>query len=245
MGYATMISELAFIREYNTFWQKLLPGADYYIKIINSVLIENIFTPLTIEEEPTRRVLTNNISFALFELLIKNEFSINEVKTFDFTSNYSIKLMNKEKAKLSSIRLESALTTELTQTEITIITELSARLYNYYKSKQNVIVHPLFKGCGILNAAEGDVFYNSTLSEVKAGQSKFKIKDLRQIYTYLALNFADKNNLKISEVELFNPRRGEYWQENLEELSNKLAACSTIQILNEIILYISDEYKSL
>ena len=240
-----MISELTFIKENNTFWQNLLPGSDQYIRLVNSVILSEVYKPLEIEESPERRVLTNNISFALFRMLIRNELKVEELADFDYNTDSAKKIISKEIFKLSSIRLREQLVLEINSEEKLVIEKLSKRLYDYYSNKEQVVVHPYFEGCGFLNAAEGDVLYNSTLSEVKSGNSKFKIRDLRQLFTYLALNFANKTKFNITHIELFNPRRGEQWIDNVEDLAYKLAACSLQDLLNEIIIFISDEFKSI
>ncbi|MFA7359402.1 MAG: hypothetical protein WC139_00040 [Candidatus Kapaibacterium sp.] len=241
-----MISELTFIREYSSFWEKIFPGADFYIRGINSVLSKKYIDKLSISEDDTnRRALVNNVAFCLFDLLIKKSIKLDKLDTVNFESKKMIRLIELERYKLSNSRFGDILTSEISVSEKPVIIELSKRLFNYYSKKPHIIISPRFKGVGILNSVEGDVAYDNTLSEVKAGGKNFKIQDLRQLYIYLALNYISTKKIDFTRIELFNPRTGMLWSEEIENVSSNLSGTSTAEILNDIIFYISEEFKSL
>lgn len=111
------------------------------------------------------------------------------------------------------------------------------------QKKSRLKVRPLFPGCGILNSAEGDIFYSGTLVEIKAGQRNFSILDIRQLYISLALNqFYNRYNILF--IELFNPRTGLLWRENKEIVSQNISGNSTIEIITEIINHVTSETNS-
>jgi hypothetical protein len=241
-----MISELTFIREYTSFWDKLFPSSKHYILAINSVLSTEVFEELSISEEDTkRRALVNNVAFSLFNLLNQKSIIISELDKLNFESQDMLSIVEVERKRLGNSRFEDKLAANLDESEQKVIIALSERLFEYYSRKSNVIVNPYFKGIGLLNSAEGDIFYENTLSEVKAGSGKFKTQDLRQLYTYLALNYNSVNRRNIEIIELFNPRTGIVWEGNIDDVSQNLSGMSTEEILNEIIFYISEEFKSI
>lgn len=97
---------------------------------------------------------------------------------------------------------------------------------------------PPFAGCGIIDACEGDIYFDDTLFEIKAGDRNFRSIDLRQILTYAALNYSQSKR-KIDSVGLFNPRLGISFCMGLEELCLEVSGHSASHTLSEIIRAIS------
>ncbi len=98
-----MISELVFIRSYNTFWNSLFPGGDDYVRLINSILSVKFENPLTIDDIPNRRALVNGISFSLFELVINNEMTALNIDNLSVDNPKLNKLILIEKKALSNL----------------------------------------------------------------------------------------------------------------------------------------------
>jgi hypothetical protein len=98
---------------------------------------------------------------------------------------------------------------------------------------------PRFLGCGWLSECEGDVLGGDALYEFKAGVRAFRMVDFRQLLVYCALNFASKTH-SIRDVCLMNPRHGVYYGEAIEDLCQALAARSSIDVLGEIVEYVSE-----
>jgi hypothetical protein len=239
-----MISELAFIRSYNTFWKSLFPGGDDYVRLINSALGEKFDKPLEFKDIPNRRALINGISFSLFELNTLNEIKYNEIDKLTSDSSLLKKILLKEKKTLSNLRFGEKLSSKINDEELKVIKSISKRLIEQYSKKHQLKVRPKFKGCGIIFEANGDIVYSSTLSEVKAGDRNFNIQDIRQLYVYLALNHQSKE-FSITQIELCNPRTGMIWREYIDVVSDNIAGASTIEVYNEIINFISNDNRSL
>jgi hypothetical protein len=239
-----MISELAFIRSYNTFWKSLFPGGDDYVRLINSALGVKFDKPLAFNDIPNRRALINGISFSLFELNTLNEIKYNEIDKLTSDSSLLKKILLKEKKTLSNLRFGEKLSSKINDEELKVIKSISKRLIEQYSKKHQLKVRPKFKGCGIIFEANGDIVYSSTLSEVKAGDRNFNIQDIRQLYVYLALNHQSKE-FNITQIELCNPRTGVIWREYIDVVSDNIAGSSTIEVYNEIINFISNDNRSL
>lgn len=239
-----MISELAFIRSYNTFWKTLFPGGEDYIRLINSALGERFDRALEVNDIPNRRALINSIAFSLFELHSRNELDFKDIDKMTSENPMLKKILLKEKKALSNLRFGEKLSTKISETELIVIKSLSKRLITKYFKKGNLHLRPTFKGCGIIYEANGDLIYGSTLSEIKAGDRNFNIQDIRQLFVYLALNHQSKE-YKINQIELCNPRTGLIWREYVDIVSENIAGSSSIEIYNEIINFISNFNRSI
>lgn len=239
-----MISELTFIRSYNTFWNSLFPGGDDYIRLINSALVERFDKPLNFDDIPNRRALINGVSFSLFESVVTNKVKITDINGLATDDKLLKKLITREKMSLSNLAYGVRLSSTINEEELKVIKSISKRLIQQYFKKQSLKMRPAFKGCGVLFEATGDVVYADTLSEIKSGDRNFNIQDLRQLFVYLALNH-QSNDLQISRVELCNPRTGVIWREDIDTVSENIAGSSTIEVYNEIINFISNNNRSI
>lgn len=239
-----MISELSFIRTYNTYWKSLFPGGEDYIRLINSALGDSFATQIKIEDKPFRRALINNISFSFFEMVTNKEISIQELDKLTLETKSLKSSVTKETKSLSNLRFGDKLSSKLSDDELTIVKTIAKRLVTQYSTKSKIIVRPKFQGCGILFEANGDIHYQNTLVEIKAGQRNFSIQDLRQIYIYGAMNHPTKK-YEINQIELCNPRTGILWKEYIDVVSENIAGASTVEIFKEIITFISADNRSL
>lgn len=76
----------------------------------------------------------------------------------------------------------------------------------------------------------------------------FKGTDLQQLLVYGALNYIQGRGGQTKEIkkfQLFNPRLGFLWEADVEEVAQNLGGCSSTDIYNEIINFISSDYRSL
>lgn len=239
-----MISELAFIRSYNTFWKSLFPGGEDYVRLINSALGEKFEKPLTFDDIPSRRALINGISFSLFEMQSLGEIRTNEIDKLSVGHATLKKVLLKEKKSLSNLKFGEKISSKINDEELKVIKSISSRLIEQYSKKHQLKIRPKFRGCGIIFEANGDIVYSSTLSEIKAGDRNFNIQDIRQLYVYLALNHQSKD-FKLTQIELCNPRTGVIWREYIDVVSDNIAGSSTIEVYNEVINFISNDNRSL
>ena len=89
-----------------------------------------------------------------------------------------------------------------------------------------------------LHRVQGDGLGETTLYEVKCGQSRVRGKDLKQVLCYLALNYASRM-YSIEEVAVLNPRRGIVLRSTVESLCRNIAGTSAAELLGDIVAYVS------
>ncbi|MBI2265693.1 MAG: hypothetical protein HYU64_11050, partial [Armatimonadetes bacterium] len=102
---------------------------------------------------------------------------------------------------------------------------------------------PLLKGCGQLDACRADVIYKNKLVEVKAGDRHFRITDLRQIITYLALNFCSKQ-FQLANIALVNPRTGKAFECSIDTLVEACSGRKPVDVFSDIVDFVSTEVVS-
>ncbi|MFY0626167.1 MAG: hypothetical protein JXR07_07730 [Reichenbachiella sp.] len=230
-----MISELFFIKTYNSFWNQLLNSAEDYIKSINAAGLEEVSEVIRDDDQPSRRILVNNVATRIFQLGIEK----NILPSLLVSDNkIDLELVSEEqKERLLNLRFGSKLSSTLKSVEKGILLKMADGLFSHYFDKGNLQLNPRFNGCGMLFPSNGDLIYDRTLVEIKAGERNFKSIDLRQLYTYMAVSYADTKTI-YDKIELFNPRNGVVWTEEVDEVSNSISGYSTIELLDEIIKFL-------
>ena len=241
-----MITELTFARSYSNFWEDIFPGAYHFIRLLNKgAYTERVHLPIEIEDIPRRRALINNIAFELFNKNWSKEIDNKTIASLTLDNSILQAIETKEKEYLTKRKLGENLELAVSDNELKIIKEMAKRLNNEYKTN-SVVVYPEFKGAGLLFNTQGDVYYNETLVEIKArGDRSFSILDIRQLFIYGALNYLNNNEYTITNFELFNPRVGIYWHDTVENIAYELSNTSSVDIYNEIINYLTNNYSSL
>lgn len=229
-----MISEATFSRSYNSLWNSLAPTADLFVRQINSRLYDRIFPPLKSLVEPARRGLINEIAFEFFceTASRKNLSSSVQLGDTDFAtaSNNAWQLVGRAPGMQG--------TAELTEIERDEVTEIARRLAHFFEYSGAVIPKPIFSGCGFIDRCSGDLIVREQLVEVKSGERPFRLIDLRQVLTYLALNLAG-NAYFLTGVMLLNPRMGTSVRLSVDELCHEISGKRAVELLTAIIEAIS------
>jgi len=89
-----------------------------------------------------------------------------------------------------------------------------------------------------MESCQGDIFYNETLVEIKAGERGILSSDIKQIITYCALNWLSNHPKKIINVEFYNPRQGILWVSELEELIMSVSNLPIEDLFDQIGKYL-------
>jgi hypothetical protein len=237
-----MISEVTFSKKFTAFWNQILPNSKNYIRLINAGLIERVYEPFTPARRKSNIALINVLSFELVKAVVIRKISIDDVSKQGFFRSEEYKLIFDSSMKfLSRFSYGNDVELPLEHDEINEILALYKAIYTRYVANSTIItVEPEFSGCGFINQANGDIACDETLIELKSGERNFSVMDLRQILTYCTLNHFMNPAFRIEKIELFNPRMGIAYSEDIESFCQNLSALSSRELFSEIQKFITD-----
>jgi hypothetical protein len=230
-----MITEKRFASSHHGFWRELLPMSEHYIRSTNLAL-GRAFIPFSGTSPTSLHGVVNELGFRLFararregiDLRALDEDTIVQEQTaaIQFISNF-------RQHGRGPLRPPGA-------TDIQDAIVLATRTENFFREATEgpVTVSPTFPGCGWLSECNGDVLCNGVLYEIKSGERTFRALDVKQVLVYCALNYAAKH-FEIDEICLFNPREGVHFSESLNTLCQAMAGQSAVEVLGEIVEYVS------
>ncbi len=204
-----MISELDFARKHSSFWKKSFPFISRVVRKLN-LQKERYCEHIVSKVDSGRRALVNETGFRLYEYQINNNlFDLVEISNDDLEK---IKSRCLEYIARLQGKVRYATLGEFTKEELKEAYQIAYSIYAYfedYEDRDSLIVSPSFQGCGLLNSCYGDVYCNSTIYEIKAGERDFKGDDVKQLLIYCTLANLQKLH-HIKNIGLLNPRSGEY-----------------------------------
>ncbi len=237
-----MISESTFSKKFTSFWNEILPNSKNYVRLINGGLLEPVYEPFDTADRKNNTALVNVLAFSMLrELCNKNQTLAQLTNNKYFKSQGFEILLEKDLAYLSKFSYGTECSLPLSVKEIQQVSQLFRQMYiRYVANNSNVIVDPNFDGCGFINESFGDIISDSTLVEIKSGERRFNLTDLRQLLIYLVLNHYSKQSVKINYVELFNPRMGIAFKEDVESFCLNLSALNSQELFSEIQKFVVD-----
>lgn len=235
MGDSSLITEKRFASSHHDFWHDLLPMGEHYIRTAN-LNFTRYCSPLAAISPPLNGVISE-LAFRLFVYSITHSVALENISSSIVTAeadNAVTFIRRFRQYGRTPVRPPQAL-------EANEALQLARRVQFFFSTRAAgpLTCKPAFQGCGWLNECEGDVLGGNTLYEIKAADRLFRMLDVRQLLTYSALNYAAKK-YEIDAISLVNPREGIYVTENLNALCQAVAGRSSIEVLGEIIEYISD-----
>ncbi|MEM9546273.1 MAG: hypothetical protein AAGA77_09870 [Bacteroidota bacterium] len=258
-----MISEKKFIAQYKNFWNEIFPGLNNYIRKINRRNVSNDENgdKSVLEEEGELSIqintdligFVNDIAFAFFDSEINGK-KLRITKKSVIQEYEKIKRLHKYRYFRNPDKDGSSIADE-----IQLIRKIKERLIKKYAEHQPFVA-PNFYGCGFQNEVFGDIIYKETLVEVKARGNKsekgisagFLSRDIIQLFIYAALYFSEQREERIEprfgqllNFELYNPRIGCTWHENIDIVAENISGGSSTDIFDEIIRFLSYTTTSL
>lgn len=226
---SSMISEQHFSSSFTSVWHKITPLADTYWRREN-LKIKRELSPVENRADPKLRGFINELAFETFKnskslgLLPRKELIIPVAKdSVDKIADYIFRITGEEDSITRSLDNNS-------QAEVFGLTQ---NLMLFFPQTQNITFRPKFSGCGIVSACEGDLIYEDCLYEIKAGDRKFRVSDIKQLLTYSSLAFLN-GTLNFSKVGLFNPRNGYHWERTIDQLCIELSGMRESDVLSGI-----------
>ncbi|TNE53865.1 MAG: hypothetical protein EP338_10070 [Bacteroidetes bacterium] len=227
-----MISEASFARAYSSFWQEFTPWINDYTSFVNKGLVERKYEPLNSTDESIHRSINNVTAVVLFQNMIEQNNS--DIDT----------AFEKAREIVKNFPRNGLDTYNLDNDQMRIIKLQSSRLVDTYKGN-DLIFNPQFDGCGILASCQGDLMYQKTLVEIKAGERNISSSDIKQVIVYCALNWLAKSERKIEIVEIFNPRQGVLWQSSLSSLISSISSLPTEDLFEQIGIYLYESSEDI
>jgi hypothetical protein len=231
-----MISASRFARIHSSTWRSLTPTTDLYVRKVNGGMVVRHFAPIRSITSATRRAFINEIGFDLFATAART----GERATWQNPSNLECAVKS-ARNRIRQFGSEEEAIVDPVEDERRECSELARRLHDYFEGASNsetIEIHPIFPGCGIVDASAGDVFFDGTLWEVKAGDRSFLSTDVRQLLIYAALNKASGARI-IRRIGLVNPRIGVSFLTSIDEACVEVSGRQPEELLNEIIMIIS------
>jgi hypothetical protein len=218
------------------FWNALLPMAESFIRARN-LSLQRFDNPIASTTAPSEHGVINEVAFRIFAACVQLALPPEDLPS-DVVHRCTRDALEHIRRFRQFSRSPVAHATGEGLREAKL---LATRLTTFFQSRQTKVLHarPFFAGCGWLDEAEGDVIEDATLFEIKAGERLFRTTDIRQVLCYCALNFSSKT-YDLERIGLANPRLGVYLVEELEILCQKIAGTSAVNVLSEIVHYVSE-----
>ncbi len=207
-----MIDAATFSSTYNAFWAESAPMLEHFTRRLNLEHLHRFDTPMKSDQAGRKAVIAELAFSMMVERLRPQEIPIDPVKLHE-------NAWSETKRRLRPFLEQGVdLDTPLLPSENVEVSQIEKRLIAFFKGNNlPTKTRPLFKGCGYIDASEGDILTKSTLFEVKTVDRSFRSADLRQLLTYSALNSASRE-AEICALGLVNPRRGVSFEMPVGEL---------------------------
>jgi hypothetical protein len=235
-----VISETTFAKRFTSFWNELLPNAKNYTRLINAGQFTATHRPFATPTRKQNVALVNVFAFNLYRLLATKRTGFGLVSNrLDQHPEYS-ECFHSAMSYLSRFGNYQLYQLPLSDEECSQAKELTKILLDKYDWKRNPLIDPRFDGCGCINPATGDIYLPRTLVEIKSGERSFSVTDFRQLIVYCALNHYSRSPLTIDRIEIFNPRMGALFSEDVNQLSLDLSALAPLELFSEIQRFIAD-----
>ena len=231
-----MISERRFASTHIAFWNAITPMCERFVRLLNLQAIRFAYAVEAVSE-PTSRALIAEVGFEIFarhleQGAIKHSPPLGEdIEAIEASATNRL-------FRHASAELERQ---NLTDTDLQEAKSIAWSLWSYFLTNQpsSVEIRPQFRGCGIISACEGDIAAEDTLFEVKSVSRGLGVADIRQVITYLALQYSEgKSHFK--RVAFINPRRGITVEFDVSEMSNEVSGIDIYDLLDDVVKYVSD-----
>jgi hypothetical protein len=236
-----VITETTFAINFASVWQLLTPNSESVIKGLNKTVL-NLRRASFAWSRADRRAFVNEIGFELFAHRVRGAPAGHSEFSFDDRFSMAVAAAGTSLARFSFTSPQPDYPTNLERLEAMSLANglhsFRRRVEYIARDWQQTCVHPRFRGCGILEACEGDLLIGDILVEVKSGDRNFRSIDIRQLLTYCALNSMEKQ-FNLRQVACVNPRRATYFRVDLETLCLQLCRKPSDELLSEIVYYLS------
>jgi hypothetical protein len=122
---------------------------------------------------------------------------------------------------------------ELAETERLEASLIQQNIARYAATLQEVrYFHPV-PGCGVVDAAVGDLIHAGGIAEIKAVERAFRGTDLRQVLIYATMKYASGST--VDEISLYNPRRARLFSSTLDDIAFGVSGRSAVELVQDLV----------
>ncbi len=226
-----------FASVYTAFWQSIAPSCELFVRRANTYGYTRWDAPLPPPSLGARRSLCAEYAFSRFTV----EHNLPKgARGRASPENVHALAWDSAVRRLSPYAAQGLdLDTPFSEDEMADATLMVGRHRRFFSGGTDILVtRPVFPGCGFIDVSEGDVITGETLFEVKAVDRMVRSIDLRQLLTYAALNKGART-FSLSRIGIFNPRRGIFFEFELDDVCIGVSGSRAEVLLSEIIEAIS------
>lgn len=216
-----MISEVTFARGYSSFWNRIIPWINPYIKVINERYLTSLINPIKETENPSYRSINSIIAFNVYR---------NKCQGKTITLDESFRQTKKEIENYPRNNLDKYI---FDKNNENIIKQISDRLFSIYFSK-DILIDPFFPGCGVMANCKGDILFENSLVEIKCGERTLQASDIKQLLVYCGLNEIAGKKYKIDKIVYFNPRMGVLWNGDISLVFRSISSITLVDFYQEL-----------
>lgn len=235
-----MISEVAFARQYTSFWQQALPMSTAFVRSLNR-------RPEAFDgDEVIAWQVRWDVLGDLCVRLLGHRISRGRLRRKELTGRQVAEIAEEAVAFIRRQRGGGGRLPGPRRAEIETARTLAERLARFlaeFEPGRIILPHPPFDGCGVIDACRGDLLVGETLYEVKINDKGFRAPDLRQLVIYAALNHA-RSRYQIKNIGVVNPRLGIFFRSDLRGTLELMAGTDAYDLLSEILDFVSTERVS-
>ncbi len=236
LEHSLLIDAATFAISYNAFWHANTPTCEHFVRRLNLDGLER-FEPPMAKSGTANRALIAEYAFSLFVERKRDSIAGGKRRPNDAIEEAAWLAAEKRLAPYVNQGLD--LKRNFDEDERREVDEISRSLVSFFTDpNRRLVLRPLYSGCGFVDASEGDVIFGKTIYEIKTVDRPFRGSDIRQTITYAALNFA-AGQFDIRNIGLFNPRRGQFCDIDLDYFCGEISGRPTQELLAIVIHGIS------
>ncbi|MEP1093544.1 MAG: hypothetical protein ABJG78_00445 [Cyclobacteriaceae bacterium] len=217
-----MISERNVAEKFSPIWKEVLPMlTPNFMKVFNESHVVKVDSKKVRHSNSYQADIISEIAFLSSKNVFNNEISLDDLLKGSAVLSKNIELANMKAAEYHSDVIPLS---NLTKAEVNELRQLIGNLLRFIKSRNGVEVEfsPSLKGFGFLKSCMADLSVDNALFEIKTVNRKFRSKDLKQLFIYLALHQAMGEN-KWLKAGLYNPRMNVYCEFNVDGMIKNLS----------------------
>lgn len=219
MAGADLIPVSAFVR-HSSVWVTVTPTMEQVVRAANSMQ-ESLGRAVPSLSDSQRNALIAETAF----LLAGAGFPETHIRKPELEAKARDFLMRLPRSEGSEASLSSD-----EWVEVGMLAQVT-RLYSSRLDQPNF--SPKIPGCGVVDAATGDILCGTELVEIKTVTRPFRAYDIRQAVTYSAMLYA--SDYMVERITLLNPRRARFVSMSLDEIAVATRGESKVALIQDLV----------